>query len=539
MLKRSFIVFGVAILITSGGGPIQAEPRQPNFLILLADDLGYSDLGCYGGEIETPNLDALAAGGLRYTDFYNTARCWPTRAALLTGYYAQQVNRDWLPGRKQQGHGKRPAWAQLLPALLKRYGYRNYHSGKWHLDGGQLQAGFDRSYSLEDYDRHFSPRVHRLDGKALPPVVAGSDYYSTTAIADYAIEFLNEHDERHDDQPFFAYIAFLAPHFPLHAPSELIEKYRRRYEIGWDAVRESRGQAVAARLGVAARPGPLEPSIGPPYSFPKAIEKLGAGEVNRELSWESLTPVQQRFQVEKMAIHAAMVDQMDREVGRIITALREQGELENTVVIFLSDNGASAEIMIRGDGHNPAASPGSAESFLCLGPGWSRACNAPFRRHKTWVHEGGIATPLIVHWPDGFEAAGELRHTTGHVIDIAPTLVGLAGGAWSEAHGDVAVPPTPGVDISQTFARDVTLEREPLWWFHEDNRALRDGRWKLVAAKNEDWQLYDMSNDRGETADLSARYSDLVERMSRTWDDFAQSIERLQQKDNTTASDAQ
>jgi arylsulfatase A-like enzyme len=504
-----------------------AEPRQPNFLIILADDLGFSDLGCYGGEIETPNLDALAVGGLRFTNFYNTARCWPTRAALLSGYYAQQINRDRVPGGERGGQGKRPAWARLLPELLKPHGYRSYHSGKWHIDGGQLEAGFDRSYVVDDFDRHFNPRSHALDGKPLPAVEADSGYYTSTAVADYAIEFLQQHHAEHGQQPFFAYVAFLAPHFPLHAPAELIQKYRSRYEVGWDAVRESRRAGVAKQLSLDVAPGALEPDIGPPYDFPKAIEQLGAGEVNREVPWSSLTPEQRAFQADKMAIHAAMVHQMDVEVGRIIDQLRADGQLDDTVVMFLSDNGASAEIMIRGDGHDAAAAPGSAESYLCLGPGWSRACNTPLRRHKTWVHEGGISTPLVVRWPNGIEAAGEIRHAAGHVIDVAPTLMKLAGGEWPAAHDGKRAPPSPGVDLSPTFAKDQPLERDPLWWFHEGNKAIRSGDWKLVAANGEPWQLYDLTKDRGETSDLAAARPELVEELAGQWTQITESIARL------------
>jgi arylsulfatase A-like enzyme len=510
---------------------VAAEPRRPNFLIILADDLGFSDLGCYGGEIETPNLDALAAGGLRFTNFYNTARCWPTRAALLSGYYAQQVNRDGLPDAERGGNGKRPAWARLLPELLKPHGYRSYHSGKWHVDGGQLEAGFDRSYVVDDHDRHFGPRAHALDGRPLPAAEPDSGYYSSTAIADYAIQFLEQHQSGHKDQPFFAYVAFLAPHFPLHAPAELVEKYRSRYEAGWDAVRDARREGVAKQLGLDATPGELEPEVGPPYDFPKAIKQLGAGEVNRELPWSSLTREQQAFQANKMAIHAAMVHQMDVEVGRIIDQLRASGQLDDTVVLFLSDNGASAEIMIRGDGHDPAAAPGSAETFLSLGPGWSRACNMPMRRHKTWVHEGGISTPLVVHWPKGFKAAGEIRHAIGHVIDIAPTLVKLGGGEWPATHDGKSAPPSPGVDLSTTFAQDEPLNRDPLWWFHEGNKALRAGDWKLVAAKGEPWQLYNVADDRGETNDVAATQPDRVEQLANEWTQLTESIARLRSGD--------
>ncbi len=259
-----------------------ATRTPPNFLVILADDLGYSDLGCYGGEIDTPHLDSLAAGGLRYTQFYNTSRCWPTRAALLTGYYAQQVGFDGLPDLRAPR--KRPRWAPLLPTYLKPLGYRSYHSGKWHLDGGQLQAGFDRSYSLndQDQDRYFSPRKHTLDEKRLAPVKRHSGYYATTEIANRAIEFLKEHAEKHADEPFFEYVAFTAPHFPLHALPKDIARYKEKYRVGWDAIRRERWERIEKLLHLPGELSALEPAIGPLFGFARTHKILGPRVVYRE-----------------------------------------------------------------------------------------------------------------------------------------------------------------------------------------------------------------------------------------------------------------
>jgi arylsulfatase len=482
--------------------------------------MGFSDAGCYGGEIATPNLDGLAAGGLRFTQFYNTARCWPSRAAVLTGYYAQQVRRDGIPGTNFGGQGQRPVWAPLLPAMLKPLGYRSYHSGKWHVDGKPLANGFDRSYDFADHDRYFSPRRHTEDDQPLPPVERGSGYYATTAIADHAVKCLREHAGKYSERPFFLYLAFVSPHFPLHALPDDIARYRDTYRQGWDAVRQARWERQK-KLGIATNPLPaLEREVGPPYHFPDALEKLGPGEVNRPLPWNELTDQQRDFQATKMSIHAAMVDRMDHEIGRVLEQLKQMGAFEDTLILFASDNGASAEIMVRGDGHDPQAPPGSADTFLCLGPGWSSAANTPLRRHKTWVHEGGIATPLIAHWPKGISARGELRHSPAHLIDIVPTALELTGLTHPQTIADKPVPPLPGQSLVPEFAKDGSLARDFLWWLHEGNRALRCGDWKLVASGSPQapWELYDLSRDRGEIDNLADSHPDKVRELQQAWE---------------------
>jgi arylsulfatase len=513
-MSRAAFLAMLAAVASATAAPA-AEPARPNILLLVADDMGFSDAGCYGGEIATPNLDALARNGLRFTQFYNTARCWPSRAALLTGYYAQQVRRDTVPGVRSGAQGTRPPWARLLPEMLQPLGYRSYHSGKWHVDGKPLENGFDRSYSLNDHDRHFTPRRHTEDDKPLPPVAAGSGYYSSTAIADHAIRCLQEHAARYASRPFFAFVAFTSPHFPVQAPAADVARYRQTYLPGWDALRDARWRRLQQlKIGGAAL-SPVERDLGPPYAFPDALKKLGPNELNRPLAWDGLSPEQRRFQADKMAVHAAMVDRMDREIGRILDQLRAQGALDNTLIFFLSDNGASAEIMVRGDGHDPDAAPGSGATFLCIGPGWSTLCNTPFRRHKTWVHEGGIATPFIVHWPGGIAARGELRHNPGHLIDLVPTVLEAAGGKRSN---EGAVPRAPGKSLAPVFAKDGTVGHDSLWWLHEGNRALRVGNWKIVAAgKDSPWELYDLTSDRSETRDLAKARPETVRDLAAIW----------------------
>ncbi len=510
----------VLVLFALLAAAASAAPK-PNVLLIVADDLGYSDIGCYGGEIATPHLDGLAKNGLRFTQCYNTARCWPTRCALMTGYYPQQTRSD-------PRQGNFPAWTRTLPHLLKPLGYRSYHSGKWHVTGAPkpvANGGFDRSYDLEDHDRNFYPRHHLEDDQPLPPVEKGAPYYTSTAFADHAIRCLKEHAEKHAGQPFFSYLAFTVPHFPLHAPAADIARYRDTYAKGWDAVRTERLRRLREQGLVTCGLSAVERDLGPPYHFPNALAALGTNEVNRPLPWDALTPGQRRFQADKMAVHAAMVDRMDQEIGRVLDQLRAMGAFENTLVLFCSDNGASAEIMVRGDGHDPQAAPGSAESYLCLGPGWSNAANAPFRRHKTWVHEGGIATPLIAHWPAGIAARNELRRDLCHVIDFLPTVTDLAGGAPALPAG---APPLPGLSLAPAFARDGALARGELFFSHEGNRALRDGSFKLVSAKRDGdaWSLYNLAEDRCEQRDLAGAFPERVSAMAARWqalsDRFAQ-----------------
>ncbi len=275
----------------------------------------------------------------------------------------------------------------------------------------------------------------------------------------------------------------------------------------------------------------MELQVGPPYFFPDAFEKLGPAEIAKPLPWDELTLEQQAFQAAKMAVHAAMVDRMDQNIGRVLAQLQEMGAWEDTLILFASDNGASAEIMVRGDGHDPNAPPGSGKTFLCLGPGWSSASNTPFRRHKTWVHEGGIATPFIAHWPRGISAAGELRRTPVHFIDVVPTVLELAGIEPPHEWGGVVRPPMPGKSLVPLFDKDGTVSHEYLWWLHEGNRAIRVGDWKLVAARDEPWELYDLREDRGESHNLIEKVPDRAARLQSLWEEVWDRIQTDAKRD--------
>ncbi len=511
----------VAVVLMLPVEYVHSEEKRsvPNIVIILADDMGFSDAGCYGGEIHTPNLDRLAHDGLRFTQFYNTARCWPSRASILTGYYAQQVRRDALPDVNGGAGGRRPPWARLLPEFLRPLGYRSYHSGKWHIDGPVLAGGFDRSYCLEDHNRNFNPKQHTLDDRPLPAVKPGSGYYSTTAITQYALDMLTKHQAEHREQPFFLHLAFTAPHFPVQAPAGDIAVYRDRYRAGWDVLRQERYDRLK-KMGLVNCPlSKLDPEIIPKWNFSEEElqRQIGPGEVGHAVPWSKLTPEQKQFQPIKMAIHAAMVHRIDIEIGRVVEQLKAMGALENTVIFFLSDNGASAEEIIRGDKHDRTAPPGSAATYLSIGPGWSSAANTPFRLHKSWVHEGGIATPLIVHWPKGISARGELRHDPGHLIDLAPTILELAGGKWPATFHGKPVPPPPGKSLVPAFAKDGSVQRDYLWWYHIGNRAIRVGDWKLVGADRSPWELYDLRSDRSESKNLAAKLPEKVKELDQTW----------------------
>lgn len=514
----SIALAAVAAGTTTG---LAAERARPNFLIVIADDMGFSDPGCYGGEVLTPNLDRLAANGLQFTQMYSTARCWPSRTCLLTGYYAQQVRMDPPQGRL-------PAWSRVLPHYLQPLGYRTYHAGKWHLNGAPRpvqDGGFDRSYCIEDHNRFFAPKNATLNDRALPPVPAGTDFYLTTAIAEYGLGFLKEHAEQHAQQPFLLYLAFTSPHFPLHALPADIARYRDRYLEGWDVIRQQRYQRMRGLGLVNCALSPAEPQTIPSWNLSEKElqEQIGPGEAGRAVPWAQLTDEQRRFQATKMAIHAAMVDRMDQEIGRVLDQLRRMHAFENTVIMFVSDNGASGEQIIRGDNHDRTAPPGSAATFLCLGPGWSTSSNTPFRLHKSWVHEGGIASPLIVHWPAGLPQTGQLRHTPAHFIDLLPTVVELAGGRAAEAGpwNGATPPPLPGKSLVPALQQDVTVPREYLYWHHLTHRALRVGDWKLVSAgsaKSEGpWELYDLRTDRAELHNLASQQPERVKELAALW----------------------
>jgi arylsulfatase A-like enzyme len=479
----------------------------PNVIVVMVDDMGYSDLGCFGSAIETPAIDSLASGGVTFNNFYNTARCWSTRASLMTGLYPHQSNKAMSFGSKAPfGYqGDIPRDTKFISELLQTRGYSTYHVGKWHLNNRTsaveqswpLGRGFDNSYCIVSQNNFFAPWRMRDESQIIvrpkDPRQWPQDYYMTTAIGQRSRDYLDSHLRDSPDKPFFLYVAHTAPHFPLHAPADVIAKYLGKYMQGWDEERKRRQSALRQ----------------------KGIVKTKLSERDEEaVAWNSLSREEQIEWDSRMAVHSAMIDVVDQEVGRLVSLLKKRGIFEDTVIFFLSDNGASAEVLIRGDGDDVTAPPGSAASYECLEVGWSNACNTPFRQHKMWTHEGGISTPLIVHWPNGRIANGTINKQVGHVIDLVPTIMDIV---------KKRLPSTtnyPGESLLGTIRSGNTRGRM-LFWEHLGNRAIRHGYWKAVLEYEQPWQLYDMRNDRGETIDLAKNRPALLSKLTSKWDDWA------------------
>lgn len=492
----------------------EGKPAAPSIVLILADDLGFSDLGCYGSEVATPNLDALAKDGLRFTQFYNAARCCPTRAALLTGLYPHQAGvghmlGNWQPPGYTDGLNDRCA---SVAELLRSAGYRTYHTGKWHVGALKpdarnfpLNRGFDRYYGTGGGSNYFAPQPLFLDRQ---PIQSGDDYYITDALSDNAVQFLEEHASRHAGRPFFLHLCYTAPHFPLHARPADIARYRGKYKDGWDALRERRF-ARQKELGLLSKDVKLSPRD------PVARAWADVPEAERD-EWDL-----------RMAVYAAMIDRMDQGIGRVRECLRKTGAAENTLVLFLSDNGASAEFLdtwpspVRG--HKPGSTTGTRDSHRCLEVGWANAANTPFREHKMWVHEGGISTPLIAHWPAGIKARGTITGEVGHVIDLLPTCLDVAGVVYPKTLQDRTLTPLPGKSLVPAL-RGGRLGERTLGWEHEGNRAFRVGDWKLVAPFRGEWELYDLAKDRSETNNLAAAMPDKVRELAQQWERWADQV---------------
>lgn len=518
--------------------------EKPNILLILADDLGWSDTGCYGSEIRTPVLDGLAKNGLRFTQFYNTARCCPTRASLLTGLYPHQAGVGAMSNDRGPGspgyRGTLQRHCVTLAEVLKSAGYHTSMAGKWHLHNSQdvkpTDRGFDEFYGmLGGYNSCWEEQPHYTrwpQGRSVRPYTSARDgkpgtFYATDVFADYAIDFIAM--ARKARQPFFHYLAFNAPHFPLHAWESDIAKYEAMYfEKGWDVIREER-MAKVKSLGLVPPDLPLPPrSTVPAKSHAKPSPYAGKDNP----AWRDLPEDRRRDLARRMAVYAAMVDRMDAAIGRVVDELKQHGQLENTLILFLSDNGACWEwdpygfdessspknILHTGAALQRLGQPGD---YMSYGSGWANAGNTPWRLYKHFSHEGGIRTPLIVHWPAGIKAKGELRTPPGHLIDIMPTLMEVAGASYPKERGGVSVLPPEGMSLVPVFAGRPLERKEPLFFEHEGSRAVRDGKWKLVSLAGDAWELYDLEADPNEMHDLIRRHPDRADAMRAQWEAWA------------------
>lgn len=519
----------------SGGGH-----KQPDLVLIMADDMGFCDIGCYGSEIRTPHLDALAASGVRFTHFYNGARCCPSRAALLTGLYAHQAGMGGMePDRKVPGYrGNINRQCVTIAEALKQNGYSTYMSGKWHLTRNSrartqedkfnwpLQRGFDRYYGIiGGAASFFEPKTLTRDNECIDGEPgADPDYYFTDAISDSAVTFINDHCRNTPDKPFFSYVAYTCPHWPLMARDRDIAKYKGRYDEGWDAVRKERHERMI-EMGIVEEKWPLSPRDARVLPWAEAEAAAVGGKVE-----EALTITGGTLQAEmerKMEVYAAMIDCMDQGIGRIVDALKKNGRLDNTLILFLSDNGGCDEWGTYGFGWNRIkenqAPAGTRDSSISYGPAWAHVSNTPFRWYKLYVHEGGIATPLIAHWPAGIKDRGALRHAVGHIIDVMPTFIDAAGAEYPKQYAGNPIQPMEGVSLIPAFHGETLQRKGPIFWEHIGNRAVRDGKWKLVSLKrNQDrWELYDMEADRTELNDLAAKNPDIVARLDAAWQAWA------------------
>jgi arylsulfatase A-like enzyme len=486
-----------------------AQPAKPNIIVILVDDMGFSDLGCYGSEIPTPNLDALAAGGLRFTQFYNTGRCCPTRAALLTGLYSHQTGVGHMtedkgvPGYRGRLNDQCATFAEVLnPA-----GYFTIMTGKWHVghEHGVTPAsrGFQRSLNAPagGFYQPGSPRAKlSLNGEmiAVDDPRLPKDWYSTDLWTTFGLKFIDE--ARVAKRPFFLYLAHNAPHFPLQAPADEIAKFRGKYKAGWDALRLQR-QAKQIELGIVDKAWPLAPR-------PEAVK-----------AWESLPEDRRDHFDHIMAVYAAVVAHMDRAVGDLVAGLKERGVFENTLILFMSDNGGNAE---SGPGGKSDGDPSKATSDWFCGESWALLENTPFRRYKHFNHEGGIATPLIAHWPAGIAAKNELRKQPGHLIDIMATCIDVAGATPLKELAGKPVLPLEGRSLVPAFA-DKPIQRDALYWEHEGNAAVRVGDLKLVrAGRGGPWELYDLARDRTEQHNLATEQPEKAGELAAKWDAWAE-----------------
>lgn len=560
----NFLAILTTLLVTVAfSDHVASAADKPNIIYIMSDDMGFSDIGCYGSEIDTPNLDSLAANGVRFNQFYNTARCCPTRASLISGLYPHQAGvGHMMNDRGFDGYrGDLNRQCVTIPEVVKSAGYRSYMSGKWHVTkvikpqteadkhNWPMQRGFDRFYgTIHGAGSFFDPNTLTRgnqyispfdDAKYTPEQMANGEYYYTDAIADHAVRFITEHHYQSDDKPFFLYVSFTAAHWPMHALEKDINKYEGKYDDGYEAIRNAR--------------------------YKKMIE-LGLIKESSTVNWPIPDDWKEKeyweWDKRNMEVYAAMVDNMDQGIGRIVESLKDTGQFENTLICFFQDNGGCAENYGRGGTGGPrAAEPtlpvlpadylqpdmtpkqsrdgfkmrtgkgsmaGPADTAIGYGRGWATVSNTPFREYKHWTHEGGISTPLIAHWPDKIDRDGEIEETPSHLIDLMATAVDVSGANYPVTyHGGEKIKPMEGKSLVPAFLGK-PIEREAIYWEHEGNRAIRVGDYKLVAkGARGKWELYNIAKDRSERHDLSGEDPERADKLAAMWQAYAERADVL------------
>ncbi len=562
VLLISFFVF------TSCIQQEKPKPNSPNIILIMSDDMGYSDIGCYGSEIETPVLDGLAENGVRFSQFYNTARCCPTRASLLTGLYPAQTGMGFMTSDEgQPGYrGEIGRQCVTIAEVLKPAGYRNYMTGKWHVARNlkdidslkynwPLQRGFDKFYgTIIGAGSLWDPWTLTRGNEFISPL-ADPEYkpqekwYYTDAISDNAVMYIEEHMQKSADQPFFMYVSYTAAHWPLHAPEDEIALHKGKYDEGFETIREKRYQKLID-LKLIDENWPMSEQVA---------------------EWDTMQ--NKEWHIRNMEVYAAMISRMDKGIGRIVDKLKSSGQLENTLILFLQDNGGCAETLnwisrknefdeltdqpvyepMRQDELQTQMFPkqnrdgfpvvvmgkkvmaGSDETYHAYGPNWANVSNTPFRMYKHWVHEGGISTPLIAHWPEKIKSKGEIRRQPGHLIDIMATITDISGADYPKEYNGNEIVPVQGKSLLGVLTDNKEIERDAIYFEHEGNRGLRYRKWKLVSRaypqagkfRNTDeipmaqWALFDMEKDRTEMNNLADEYPEMVKAMAEKWQKWA------------------
>jgi arylsulfatase len=541
-MKHIFCILSCTALACSA-----SAADRPNILLILADDLGYSDLGCYGGEIDTPNIDALASCGVRFTQLYNSARCCPSRASLMTGLYPSQAGiGDFTtsqpsPTRGPGYLGRLNDRCVTLAEVLKPAGYGCYYVGKWHMhtETGPIRRGFDefygytRGHSHDQYDADYYIRLPEGRKKEIDP--PADDFYATDVFNEYALEFTRQGQQ--SGKPWFLFLGHSSPHFPVQAPAERADKYEARYLRGWDTLREERFRRMQKLGLIDGEHWKLPPRSIVPVDRDEIANGF-PGQPNP--AWDALDEERRRDLARRMAVFAAMVESVDRGVGRIVAHLESTGDLDNTLILFLSDNGACYEwgpfgfdgtsrrgetILYTGDDLRKIGGPGTHQSY---GSGWANLGNTPLRLYKHFTHEGGISTPFIAHWPQGIGSPNQWIRDPAHVMDMMPTILEAIGGSYPEMHNGNAITPLEGMSLLPAM-RGKSLPERTIGFDHQGAHALRQGDWKLVWSKRMpyeiEWELYNLAKDRCETNDLAKTHPERVETMVAEWEQWARRVD--------------